>query len=190
MRRILPPAAAALLAVSAAATEPPRYVVALWDGRQTEGGAWFALDGMTLPRGVRLSVVHELPEGQTIEAEAGRLVLSSELAALLGVEPDRPTLVEVTLAADALGPSPAGLDEGIESRAEAAEAAVAHPADRVAELLAELQAETSAAMAADLEAARRSAEREAEEVERRMEPPVAPVRSTGGLLPYGAGVGR
>lgn len=70
--------------------------VTTWDGARTAAGLWFAIDGEP-PRGrVVLSVVRHIPQGLEIRAVSGRLVLSADLAAHLGLEPHRPTLIALT----------------------------------------------------------------------------------------------
>lgn len=125
---------------SAAQQQPPRYLIAIWDGSETRAGAWFTVDGAELPRGVVLRRVEHLPEGVVIDAEAGRLVLSSDLALILGVEPETPTLIEIA-GPDLLGPSPPGVDEAVAAEERAAARTVMAENERIGALLEELRLE-------------------------------------------------
>lgn len=136
-----PTAFAVLLACATASAGPAaaldpaaEYHVATWTGARTAPGLWFALDGQP-PRGrVVLTVVRHVPEGLEVRAVAGRLVLSTDLAAHLGLEPHRPTLIALTRVDD---PGPAD---------------VAAPNDPLA-----LQSDDPRARAADAEIAGRDA---------------------------------
>ncbi|MEL6310844.1 MAG: hypothetical protein AAFQ17_00525 [Pseudomonadota bacterium] len=115
--------------------DPPRYLIALWDGVDTGPGMWFTVDGASLAHDVSLAPVHRLPAGTTIRAEAGRLVISSALARVLGISPATPTLIEISHPRRDLSPSPAPIDRASELAGRQA---------RIRRLLVDLQTEASA----------------------------------------------
>ncbi|MEO0622224.1 MAG: hypothetical protein AAFU49_00165 [Pseudomonadota bacterium] len=95
MRRTALTFALIALTATAAADALPRYLIAVWDGKDTGPGLWFAAEGIALAPDVMLSPVTVLPVGTVIGAETGLLSVSSAMAVQFGMKPGEPILVEV-----------------------------------------------------------------------------------------------
>ncbi|MEM9762918.1 MAG: hypothetical protein AAF968_10450 [Pseudomonadota bacterium] len=133
--------------VSDAAAGPlPRYLIAVWDGKDTGPGLWFAAKDIALATDLTLSPVTALPVGTVIGAEAGQLSVSSAMAAQFGMRPGEPILVEVHA-----GPATANRPSAI-AEEQSPEVAATARRDRIRSLLGELR-EAAAAKRQALEGA-------------------------------------
>jgi hypothetical protein len=152
MTRTLPRVlgAALLLIGGRALAEAQSYVIAWWDGAADRPGVWFRAEGPAIPDGVALQPVARLEAGRVVQPAPGRIVVSAELALLLGVPPRTPTLLH--LAAPDL-PSPDAIPPSSVAAAADDAAALAAPGgtpqERIIMLLTELQELTAEATRAD-----------------------------------------
>jgi hypothetical protein len=188
MSRTLPRVlgAALLLIGGRALAEAPSYVIGWWDGAAGSPGMWFRAEGPAIPDGVALQPVTRLEAGRVVQPAPGRIVVSAELALLLGVPPRTPTLLRLAR------PDQPSLDTDPPSRAAAAVADAAPapaapggtPQERIVTLLAELQELTAEATRADATLLAASTEQPSSADPSPATALAAPAARHGGLVPF------
>lgn len=176
--------AALLLMGGRALAEAPSYVIGWWDGAADRPGVWFRAEGPAIPDGVALQPVTRLEPGRLVQPAPGRIVVSAELALLLGVSPRTPTLLRLARpdqpSLDTEPPSPTAADD-----APALTAPGGTPQERIVTLLAELQELTAEATRADAALLAASTEQPSSaDSAAAVAPPVATTARRGGLVPF------
>jgi hypothetical protein len=177
--------AALLLIGGRALAEAPSYVIGWWDGAAGRPGVWFRAEGPAIPDGVALQPVARLEPGRVVQPAPGRIVVSAELALLLGVPPRTPTLLR--LAAPDLPPPDAIPPLSVVAGADHAPALAAPrgtPQERIVTLLAELQELTAEATRADAALLAASTEQATSDHGSPAPAVAAPADRRGGLVPF------
>jgi hypothetical protein len=177
--------AALLLTGARALAEAPTYVIGWWDGAAGRPGVWFRAEGPAIPDGVALQPVARLEPGRVVQPAPGRIVVSAELALLLGVPPR--TLTLLRLAAPDLPPLYGAAYSAVAAVADEPSAVAAPggtPQERIVTLLAELQELTAEATRADAALLAASTEQAPSDHGSPAPAVAAPAPRRGGLVPF------